>query len=631
MIEKMRMESVDGTARNIEKIAELFPNCISEMIDEEKTTPENKVYKKTINFDILKQMISGDVLEGDEKYEFTWVGKKSAIVEANKSIRKTLRPYKDESVNWDETENLYIEGDNLDVLKLLQESYLNKVKMIYIDPPYNTGSDSFVYPDNYVMKRDEYEEEIEMYDEKGNKVIAENTKTNPRFHSKWCSMIYQRLLLARNLLTDDGVIFISIDDNELDNLMKICNEVFGEDNYESCITWRRRTNQPNDKAKMIAKVAENIVVFSKNSTVLSNKKTFHGVPLTEDRKKEYKNPDNDPNGAWSTNPWKAAVGRGGTKYSITTPAGVEYNETWYGTKETFQIMQREGRVYWTDNGRGYPRIKIYLKDAERDGQAAINFFTVERFGSNQEGSAELEELFGAKGLFSNPKPVRLICSLLGLATDNDSIVIDFFSGSATTAHAVMQLNAKDGGNRKFIMVQYPEKTLENSEAYKAGFDNICEIGKERIYRAAKKIKEENPDTKFDGGFRVLKLDESNLKDVYYSTEDYNQNMISMLESNIKEDRTDLDLLFGCLLEWGLPLSMPYNSEIIEKCIVHTYNDGDLIACFNENIPDNVIKEIAKRQPLRAVFRDSSFAGSPEKINVSEIFKLLSPDTRVKVI
>ena len=630
-MDKLRMESPDMTAQNIDRIAALFPNCVTEAAD------GHGGIKRAINFELLKQMLSPDVVDGDERYEFTWVGKKAAIVEANKPIRKTLRPCVAESKDWDNTENLYIEGDNLEVLKLLQESYLGKVKMIYIDPPYNTGND-FIYADDFMRSQEEENEQMGMYDEDDNRLFK-NTDTNGRFHSDWCSMIYSRLMLARNLLTDDGVIFISIDDNELDDLHMICNEVFGEDNFESCVAWRRRTNQPNDKSKMIAKVAEYILVYAKNSVRLAEHKGFYGVPLTEDRKNEYKNPDQDPRGPWSTNPWKAAVGRGGTKYCITTPTGIVYDETWYGTKQTFDKLLAENRVHWTDGGNGYPRIKIYLSDAEREGQAAINFFTPDRYGSNQEGSSTFQGLMEHKGLFDNPKPTTLIKALLRLAMHPDSIILDFFSGSATTAHAVMQLNAEDGGHRKFIMVQLPEKCDEASEAYKAGYKNICEIGKERIRRAGDKIKSESPMTTqdLDIGFRVLKLDDTNMKDVYYAPDDYDQNMLAGLESNIKDDRTDLDLLFGCLIDWGLPLSLPYSSEQIDGCTVHTYNGGDLIACFDANIPESVVKEIAKRKPLRAVFRDSGFASSPEKINVFEIFKLYMPEDanditkRVRVI
>lgn len=628
---KMKLETHDLTSENIDKIAALFPNCVTEMQD------ENGKLKRGINFEMLRQMLSPDVVDGDECYEFTWVGKKASIVEANKPIRKTLRPCPEESKNWDTTKNLYIEGDNLEVLKLLQEAYLGKVKMIYIDPPYNTGND-FIYADDFMRTREEENEQMGMYDEDENRLFK-NTDTNGRFHSDWCSMMYSRVMLARNLLADDGVIFISIDDNELNDLQMICNEIFGDTNFESCVAWRRRTNQPNDKSKMIAKVAEYILVYAKNSQYLSDNKGFYGVPLTIERKAEYKNPDHDPRGPWSTNPWKAAVGRGGTKYSITTPTGITYTETWYGNEETFNTLIADKRVHWTDGGNGYPRVKIYLSDAEKEGQAAINFFTPDRYGSNQEGSSTLQNLMGVKGLFDNPKPTTLLNALMRLSMHDDSIILDFFSGSATTAHAVMQLNAEDGGHRKFIMVQLPEPCDENSEAYKAGYKNICEIGKERIRRAGEKIKEENPLTTqdLDVGFRVLKLDDSNMKDVYYAADDYDQrNLVDMI-SNIKEDRTDLDLLFGCLLDWGVPLSMPYTSEQIDGCIVHTYNDGDLIACFDANVPESVVKEIAKRKPLRAVFRDSSFADSPAKINVFEIFKLYMPEDaddiskRVRVI
>lgn len=668
-MDKMKFETPDLTSENIDKIAALFPNCVTEM------RGEDGKLKRGINFELLKQMLSPDVVDGDECYEFTWVGKKASIVEANKPIRKTLRPCPEESKNWDTTENLYIEGDNLEVLKLLQEAYLGKVKMIYIDPPYNTGND-FIYADDFMRSQEEENEQMGMYDEDDNRLFK-NTDTNGRFHSDWCSMMYSRVMLARNLLADDGVIFISIDDNELNDLQMICNEIFGDTNFESCVAWRRRTNQPNDKSKMIAKVAEYILVYAKNSQYLSDNKGFYGVPLTIERKAEYKNPDHDPRGPWSTNPWKAAVGRGGTKYSITTPTGITYTETWYGNEETFNTLIADKRVHWTDGGNGYPRVKIYLSDAEKEGQAAINFFTPDRYGSNQEGSSTLQNLMGVKGLFDNPKPTTLLNALMRLSMHDDSIILDFFSGSATTAHAVMQLNAEDGGHRKFIMVQLPEPCDENSEAYKAGYKNICEIGKERIRRAGDQLKsalakdgialrkmvkqkneqgtlmgftyaewEESPEVisakqkmadELDTGFRVLKLDDSNMKDVYYAADEYDQGNLTDMVSNIKEDRTDLDLLFGCLLDWGLPLSLPYQSEQIDGCTVHTYNDGDLIACFDANVPESVVKEIAKRKPLRAVFRDSSFADSPSKINVFEIFKLYMPEDandiskRVRVI
>lgn len=623
-MDKMKFETVSLTERNIDRIAELFPNVVTEVKDADGTV------RRAVDFDALKAELSDGAVEGRECYEFTWAGKTDAKIEAAKPIRETLRPCKEESKNWDTTQNLYIEGDNLDVLKLLQESYLNKVKMIYIDPPYNTGND-FVYADDFRMNQDEYEDLLDLTDENDNRMLR-NTDSNGRFHSDWCSMMYSRLKLARNLLTDDGVIFISIDDNEQANLKKICDEIFGADNFEACIAWRRRTNQPNDKTKMIARVAESILVYSKNTFILSDKKAFHGVPLNDERKQEYKNPDNDPRGPWSSNPWKAAVGRGGTTYTITTPTGVSYTETWYGTADTFNKFLSEGRVHWTDGGRGVPRMKIYLSDAEKEGQAAINFFTPDKYGSNQEGSSEVEKLFGSKGMFDNPKPTKLIKALLQLASNEDSIVLDFFSGSATTAHAVMQLNAGDGGNRKFIMVQLPEKCDESSEAYKTGgYKNICEIGKERIRRAGEKIVAETGKTDLDIGFRVLKLASTNMKDVYYTPAELTQDLLATTESNFKEDRTDLDLLYGCLLDWGLELSLPHETKQMDGFTVHYVNHTDLVACFDKNVSEKLIRAIAADKPLRVVFRDSCFKNISDKNNVKEIFKALSPDTTVKVI
>ena len=697
--DKLPLQTPNLTAQNIDKIAALFPNCITEMLDEEKSTPDHKVYKRGINFELLKQMLSPDVVDGDEAYEFTWVGKKAAMVEANKPIRKTLRPCKEESKDWDTTENLYIEGDNLEVLKLLQESYLGKVKMIYIDPPYNTGHD-FVYPDSYIMDNDEYNTVTKYFDEDGNvNYKRENSDSAGKYHSDWCSMIYSRLLLARNLLTEDGVIFISIDDHEVENLKKICGEIFGEQNFERHIHWRRRHNQPNDKTKMIAIVTEHIIVYAKNSLSLKQ----HGVGKL-DLTATFTNPDNDPRGPWASKPWKIGSDQNGSKYTITTPSGKVLDGEWMGDETTYKRFLEEGRMYFPKNGDGMPRKKYYQLEREEEGQCATNWWTHEQFGHNQAANDCMTELFGIKNIFSNPKPVELLRAMMKIANANkNSVILDFFSGSATTAHAVMQLNAEDGGHRKFIMVQLPEPCDEKSEAYKAGYKNICEIGKERIRRAGEKIKSEiditknndldkmiksqqsgdkekmvafgstssrgvlekkdytykdtesgemryedyskkeaqnlyrfNPDA-LDVGFRVLKLDDTNMKDVYYAPDDYDQNMLAGLESNIKDDRTDLDLLFGCLIEWGLPLSLPYKSEKIDGCTVHTYNDGDLIACFDANIPESVVKEIAKRKPLRAVFRDSGFASSPEKINVLEIFKAYMPEDadnikdRVRVI
>ena len=636
----MRMESTDMTARNIEKIGTLFPNCITEMKD------ENGKPKKAINFDLLRQMLSSDVIEGDEPYEFTWVGKKEAIVEANKPIRKTLRPVmKDETVptgedsdgnpycstagvNWDNTENLYIEGDNLEVLKLLQESYLGKVKMIYIDPPYNTGND-FIYRDDFKQSSADYSEDSGVYDEDGNRMFK-NTDTNGRFHSDWCSMIYSRLMLARNLLTDDGVIFISIDDNEQENLKKCCSEVFGGQNFVAQLVWERAFSPKND-ARFISNSHDYVLVFAKDITCF----TIGRLPRTEEANARYSNPDKDPRGVWMSSDISVKTYNAECDYPITAPSGrvIEppAGRCWSLSKKAFLERLQDNRIWFGPDGNGVPRIKRFLTDLKHDGMAPTSIMFFKDVGHSQEGAQEVSKLLDG-GFFSGPKPQRLMQRLLTLANlKEDSIVLDFFSGSASTAHAVMSRNAEDGGHRKFVMVQLPETCDEKSEAYKAGYSNICEIGKERIRRAAKKIAEEHPDAKFDGGFRVFKRDDTNMKDVYYAPADYEQNVLDLLESNIKEDRTDLDLLFGCLLEWGLPLSLPYQSESIEGCTVHNYNDGDLIACFDENIPDSVIKTIAKRKPLRAVFRDSSFAGSPAKINVTQIFKELAPDTSVKVL
>ncbi len=623
-MEKMRMESVDMTAQNIDKIGALFPNCITETVD------ENGKPKKAVNFELLKQMLSDEIIDGDEAYEFTWVGKKASIVEANKPIRKTLRPCKEESVDWDNTENLYIEGDNLEVLKLLQESYLGKVKMIYIDPPYNTGND-FIYNDDFKMTESEYADESGGIDENGNRLFK-NTDSNGRFHSDWCSMIYSRLLLARNLLSDDGVIFISIDENETENLKKIGNEVFGEQNFVGCVVWERAFAPKND-AKYFSDSHDYIVVFAKRLYGFQIGK----LPRTEEANSRYKNPDNDPRGDWTADNLTVKTYSASNDYPITTPGGRVVNPShgscWRVSKTRFEELVRDNRVYFGEDGNNVPRLKRFLSEIQ-DGMTPTTIWKFGDVGHNQEGRQELKKLFDDKGFFDGPKPVRLLSRILQIANlKKDSIVLDFFSGSSTTAQSVMQLNCEDGGDRKFIMVQLPEYCNEQSEAYKAGYQNICEIGKERIRRAGRKIKEENPAgaKNFDTGFRVFKLDESNMNDVYYAAGDYSQDLISMLESNVKSDRTDLDLLFGCLLEWGLPLSLPYSSEKIEGYTVHNYNDGDLIACFEKNIPESVIREIAKKQPLRAVFRDSSFADSPSKINVTEIFKLMAPDTTVKVI
>lgn len=619
-MDKMRMESEDMQQENVKQIAAMFPNCVTEARDEDGHL------KKAINFELLKQMLSDSVIDGDEAYEFTWVGKKASIVEANKPIRKTLRPCKEESVNWDTTENLYIEGDNLEVLKLLQESYLGKVKMIYIDPPYNTGHD-FVYPDSFIMDNEAYNEGTGYFDEEGNvNYSRENSESAGKYHSDWCSMIYSRLLLARNLLSDDGVIFISIDDNELANLKKICEEIFGEENFIANIVWKHTQQSKNDEL-FFSRQYNHTLVYATNK---NNVARFY-FERTEEDNKNYSNPDNDPKGAWRAGDVRSPNYRRTLCFDIVATNGNIIKAPangWRWSEESVREKISTGEIKFKDDFSGIIR-KIYLCD--QPGRTPENLWEGNRFGTTRQAASMIKELFDGIQVFDTPKPIELIQSMIQLLADNNSLVLDFFSGSATTAHAVMDMNAHDNGKRKFIMVQVAEPSAENSTAFKAGYKNICEIGKERIRRAAKKIHEDNPDATFDDGFRVLKLDDTNMKDVYYAAGDYTQDLVSMLESNVKPDRTDLDLLFGCLLDWGLSLSLPYTSETIDGCMVHTYNDGDLIACFDENVPESVIKTIAKRQPLRAVFRDSSFASSPEKINVGEIFKLLAPDTRVKVI
>lgn len=625
----MKFESPDMTAQNIDRIAALFPNCVTEASD------GHGGIKRAINFELLKQMLSPDVVDGDERYEFTWVGKKAAIVEANKPIRKTLRPCMEESKNWDTTENLYIEGDNLEVLKLLQESYLGKVKMIYIDPPYNTGND-FIYADDFMRSQEEENVQMGMYDEDENRLFK-NTDTNGRFHSDWCSMIYSRLMLARNLLTDDGVIFISIDDNEQENLRKICDEIFGESNFLAQIIWERAYSPVNLK-KHFSESHDYIICYAKNI----NSCVCNGLPRSAEANDRYSNPDNDPRGVWKSSDLSVGPRVESKVYEITTPSGRKVlppsGYCWRLDKKTFEQYVEDNRIWFGSDGNNVPSIKRFITEVKQ-GITPMTVWKYTEVGHSQDAAQKLKKLFDGKAFFDYPKSVELIKRCLQLYTDKDCYVLDFFSGSATTAHAVMQLNAEDGGHRKFIMVQLPEKCDEASEAYKAGYKNICEIGKERIRRAGDKIKSESPMTTqdLDVGFRVLKLDDTNMKDVYYAPDDYTQDMLAGLESNIKDDRTDLDLLFGCLIDWGLPLSLPYSSEQIDGCTVHTYNDGDLIACFDANIPESVVKEIAKRKPLRAVFRDSGFASSPEKINVFEIFKLYMPEDandiskRVRVI
>lgn len=634
--DKMKFETPDLTAEARAKIAELFPG----------TVVEGKV-----NFDLLRAMLGDEVL-GDEAYEFTWVGKRAAIAEAGRPIRKTLRPCPEESRDWDTTENLYIEGDNLDVLKLLQESYLGKVKMIYIDPPYNTGKDSFVYRDKFTMDEEEYDEATEMHNEDGMRNFRENSVTNPRYHSAWCTSIYPALVLARNLLRRDGVIFMSIDDGEAAQLRKLCDEVFGDSNFVADLCVVNNLKGRNDK-KYIARANERLFMYVKSQDFEE-----YGLSLNENTIAEYN--QSDAGGKYRLLELRK---RGGPdtrqeRPNMYYPFYVNPNtgEVSLEQSSTFSVIAYpvksngvDGRWRWGREtasknisflfGRQVgDKYNIYEKDyyESEDGARRVRPKSVLAGAaySTDVATKEYRALMGSID-FTNPKPVALLRDLIEYSSNpnDDDIVLDFFSGSATTAHAVMQLNAEDGGKRKFIMVQLPEVCAEDTEAAKAGYKNICEIGKERIRRAGDKIKEEAGLTvqNLDIGFRVLKLDDTNMNDVYYAAGETTQDMLSMMASNIKPDRTDMDLLFGCLLDWGLPLSMPHTHEKIDGFTVHTYNGGDLIACFDEHISEKAIREIASRKPLRAVFRDASFTSSPEKINVFEIFKLLAPNTTVRVI
>ncbi len=615
--EKMHFETETEAAKNLRAIGQLFPNCICEGIDE-----EGKI-KQGINFEMLRQMLSNEMIDVTEHYEFTWPGKRRAMVEANHATRMTLRPDLYKSVHWDDTENLYIEGDNLVVLKLLQESYLGKIKMIYIDPPYNTGSD-LIYMDHFSVASSEYEKAVHLYNGEGQKLYR-NTESNGRFHSDWCSMIYSRLMLARNLLTDDGVIFISIDDNEQVNLKKICDEIFGEINCIGEII-RKTKSMTADNGCGFNLQHEVLLVYAKDSS----KVTLKGEAKSYDN---YSNPDEDPNGDWCAGDPSARSGGPSTYFEIENPYTHKKDvpplgRYWAFSQETLEKYIREGKIKFKQNYRNNERgfiFKRYKKDAASLYEPVHSLFGIENIYMNQAATVEVKKLFG-NDVFSYPKPVAFIKKLVKYATDMDAIVLDFFSGSATTAQAVMEQNAEDGGRRKFIMVQIPEPIASGNAARKAGYETICDIGRERIKRVNNVL-----GNKVDGGYRTFKLDSTNMNDVYYSADEYSQEMLQALESNIKEDRTDLDLLFGCLLEFGLSVSLPYSSVKQEGCTLHNYNNGDLVACFDKNIPDSVILYMAKMRPKRVVFRDNGFLNNSMKINASELFKVLTPDTRIKVI
>lgn len=682
-MDKMRMESPDLTQRRIDAIGNLFPSCITETVGSDGTI------RRAVNFDMLRQILTDDAIAGDEAYEFTWVGKKAAMVEASRPIRMTLRPCVADSHNWDSTQNLYIEGDNLETLKLIQESYLGKIKLIYIDPPYNTGHD-FIYRDTFSHSQSIEESQMGMFDEETDNKLFENTVSNGRFHSDWCSMLYSRLLVARNLLSSDGMIVISIGHHEMVNTMQICNEIFGE-RQVVCVTVQTSGGKPSGGFNFLHEyliwvVPEEFSAYAVSNWGGKDRSPFEGLTLSTFDKTQRPNQtypifvNEDGTFAGVGKSLQELIDSGEyTGEKIDFP--YDYSVAPAGTTAVWPVTAKGKQCVWRqiperirgDWEKGY--IKITPNKSEGSGNKySIQYLPsgvikkVEQgeleilghedgaptlvFGKNQtvggqvptiwteksfftvNGTQMMKQLFPeAAKIFDYPKPVDLLLDIIQACTTDDDIVLDFFSGSATAAHAVMAVNAMDGKHRRFIMVQLPEALDAKSEPFKLGYRTICDIGRERLRRAGEKVVNEAGllGEGIDCGFRVLRLDTTNMKEVYYSAGQYNQTMLSGLTSNIKEDRNDLDLLFGCLLEWGLPLTMPYSSEKCSGCTIHTYNGDDVMACFDVNVPEIVIREMASRHPLRVVFRDSSFASSPERINVEEIFKLLSPNTSVKVL
>ena len=626
-MDKLKMHSPDLVKSNIDKLAEIFPNCLTESLD------KNGELTKTIDFDQLKQELSDHIVEGpQERYHLNWPGKREALLTANAPIAKTLRPCVDESVDFETTENLFIEGDNLDALKLLQETYLGKVKMIYIDPPYNTGND-FIYEDDFSESADEYLYKSNQKDEDGNRLIS-NSDSNGRFHSVWLSMIYPRLKLARNLLKDDGVIFISIDDGEAGNIRKLCDEVFGGENFIANVIWEKKYSPSND-AKWLSDNHDHIFIYAKIKELWRPR----ALPRTEEQNKRYTNRDNDPRGRWKAGDLSVKSYSANYDYPIITPSGRTVEpppgRCWVTSKEKFNELVDDNRIWFGDKGENVPAIKRFLTDV-KDGIVPLTIWKYNDVGHNQMGRQEVKALFDGKGYFDGPKPVKLLSRVLHISNlKQEDIVLDFFAGSASTAHAVMQLNAGDNSNCKFIMVQLPETCDEKSEAYKAGYSTIADISKERIRRAGKKIKEDNIDTasNLDIGFRVLKIDSSNMEDVYYSPDATDQKMLAQMKDNIKEDRTDEDLLFQVLLDWGVDLSLPIKKEGISGHDVFFVDDNALLACFVKfgEITEDFVKELAKYEPLRMVFRDAGYKDSSVKINVEQIFKLLSPHTEIRTI
>ncbi|MDQ6967519.1 MAG: site-specific DNA-methyltransferase [Mariprofundaceae bacterium] len=626
-MEKLDLQTPNFTDENIKKLAALFPNCVTESRDDKGRV------KKAIDFDLLKQELTENIVDGPrERYQINWPGKRESLTTANTPINKTLRPCREESVDFDTTQNLYIEGDNLEALKLLQESYLGKVKMIYIDPPYNTGKD-FVYKDNFAVSKAEYELDSEQRDKDGRRLVA-NPDSNGRYHSDWLSMMYPRLKLARNLLKKDGVIFISIDDGEQANVKKLCDEIFGEQNFQANVAWQKRYTRSNNTVDFTT-VVEHIIVYSKSSKFIVNL-----LPRSEEADARYTNTDKDKRGVWKgasfLNPATPSQ-RPNLCYPIENPNTGQITHpttnAWRRSKEEYERLAGENRLYWgIDGSQPVPSVKMFLFEAR--GLTPVNFWEHGYAGNTDQGTAELQNLLGSK-VFDNPKPSKLIYRCLEHGTNKNDITLDFFAGSGTTAHAVMQLNVEDNGNRKFIMVQLPEPCDEKSEAFKADYKTIAEISKDRIRRAGQKIKADHADKEgiesLEIGFRVLKVANSNMNDVYYAPDDVNQDSLKFMEKNIKDDRTAEDLLFHVLLDWGLDLSAKIVKEEIQGKVVYFLNDDDLAACFDDGVNEALVKALAKRKVMRVVFKDTGFAKDEIKDNVEQIFKQLSPETEVRAI
>lgn len=624
-MDKLRMQSSNGVEDNIMKIAQLFPDCVTETVDERSGQP-----KHLIDFEKLKQNLSDSVMsERAERYQFTWPDKSKAILLANSPVNATLRPCREDSVDFDNTQNLYIEGDNLDVLKCLKETYLHKVKMIYIDPPYNTGND-FVYEDDFAQSSEEYLANSGQFDEQGNRMFT-NAESNGRFHTDWLNMIYPRLKVARDLLTDDGVIFISIDDNEVENLRKVCDEVFGEQNFIATLIWERAFAPKND-AKFISSSHDYIVMCAKR---IENFKIGR-LERTQEANARYSNPDNDPRGVWTSGDMLVKTYNKSCDYPITTPSGKIVNPVpgrcWRFSEESFLEKVKDNRIWFGPEGNGVPRVKRFLSELKFEGMAPTSILFHKEVGHSQEGSKEVTALFGDKGVFDGPKPVRLLQRLLTLANlDDNSIILDFFSGSASTAHAVMKMNAEKQKHCPFIMVQLPEHISEKKK--EQGYETVCEIGKERIRRAGKKIKEESPLTTqdLDTGFRVLKLDSTNMQDIYYSPKDISQADLFSQVDNVKPDRTGEDLLFQVMLELGATLDSEIETTTVAGKTIYNVAEGYLVACFDPDVTDEVVKAIAQMQPAYAVLRDTSMKDDSTATNFEQIFKTYSPDTVTRIL